>query len=519
MPTTNELRKAAAEALAWATAQEGVREAEVFLADNGQLFARLNFTSHIPSNGVEEPKSIDSFGIGIQAVFEDGDGVKLGFGSEAGAIDLDAAAEALAKARQGAVQDTDFHGLPEPVGGRRTLRRYHDPAIMRLRDTDLVEAGWTVVDGALAEFESSEQLAAAAQGMDLRAMGLILGGDVTVLQERIAIASSRMPQVQTDESTLLMSFATAMVEREEAKGNGWSASATLKGFSGHAGEEAAANAIRSIGGIRLPSGAYNVVFGPQAVSDLVNHLIAPSLNLGTFRAYSSAFQGKLGQMIASETLSITDEGATAGLAGSKGITCEGLPTGRTELIRDGQLVGLLANNYEYRRALAVPDQAKDELGADPREWQAGLLPRNGFRFATGGGRRFDSQPGIAATNIVIEGRDPLAHGDLLAKVRDGVYVGRIWYTYPVNGLRAGDFTCTVVADAFRIADGRLAEPVRANSLRISDNLGRLLTSVLAVGATPRPTVVWAADEMIYAPELAVSGVAMSEIGTFLAGGG
>ena len=35
-----------------------------------ELLTRLNYTSHIPCNGVEEPKSVESYGIGIQAVFD-----------------------------------------------------------------------------------------------------------------------------------------------------------------------------------------------------------------------------------------------------------------------------------------------------------------------------------------------------------------------------------------------------------------------------------------------------------------
>ena len=519
MIPVSRMKRAATAGLCYLRNQEGVEEAEIFVAANAQLFARLNFTSHIPSNGVEEPKSVDAFGVGVRAVFSTVDGWRVGFGSAAGGVDEEAVAEALAKARGGAVLDPEFHGLPRPVGGRRTLRDYHDPALMRMKDGDLVGAGWTVLEGALLTFESSEDLALAAGSGDLAAMGLVLGGDVTVLQERIAIASTSMPRVQSDQSTLIMSFATAMVEREEAKGNGWAASHALAGFDDRAGREAAANAVRSIGGVRVAGGSYDVVFGPQAVSDLMNFLVVPSLSLGTFHVLGSAFQGKLGQRVAAEGVHITDDSSTLGLVGSKGITCEGLPTGRTDLVRDGVLVGLLANDYEYRRALADPGPAKEKLGADPRRWRKGLAPRNGFRFARGGGRHFDAPPGIAATNVLIESDAPRSREELLGGVGEGLYIGRIWYTYPVNGLRAGDFTCTVVADSYRIRDGRLAEPLKANSLRITDNIVRLLNAVAGVGGERRPTVVWAADEIIYAPEIAVRGVEVQEIGSFLAAGG
>jgi PmbA protein len=198
--------------------------------------------------------------------------------------------------------------------------------------------------------------------------------------------------------------------------------------------------------------------------------------------------------------------------GSKGITCEGLPTGRTDLIRHGVLTGCLANWYEAQRLLR--DRAlADKLGASGPAAVAALVPRNGFRFGEGGGRQFDSQPGVAASNVVVEGSEPVSGEALLRRVGDGLYVGRIWYTYPINGLRAGDFTCTVVADSAIIRDGRLVAPLKPNTIRINDNIATFLENVVGVTKDAKGTIVWAADEVVYAPEIAVSGVRIDAIAT------
>jgi PmbA protein len=506
------LTKSVTEALAYLRTIEDIEEAEVFAASNGQLLTRLNYTSHIPCNGVEEPKSTEAFGIGIQAVFKTPEGRKIGFGSESSDISLEGVKEALAKARLGAVLDPEFQSLARPTGEKRTLRRYHDPQLMRMADGDLVGAGWQVMEGALRTFQGSEALSELAGG-SLRDLGLIVGGDVTILQERIAVASYAMPQPQTDESALMLSFITAMVEREGSKGSGYGAATRLADFGDGAGRQAARNAIDSMGGVRVKTGEYRVVFGQQAVMDLMVNLVMPSLNLGTFYAGVSPFLGKLGQPVAAEMLSIYDDGAASGLAGSKGITCEGLPTGRTDLIVNGTLKGLLANYYESQRVLVDP-RAKEKLGADPNEWRSAFVPRNGFRFSAGGGRHHGSQPGIFATNVVIEGNDR-SHEELLRDVGDGLYLGRIWYTYPVNGLRAGDFTCTVVGDSYVIRDGRLAEPIRANSIRLNDSIHNVLRGVIGVGRERRPTLVWAADEIVYAPDVAVAKVRVEEIAGYM----
>ncbi|MFQ5814789.1 MAG: PmbA/TldA family metallopeptidase, partial [Anaerolineae bacterium] len=105
------LTQAAADALAFLRAQEDVEEAEAFVAANGVLHARLNYTSHIPCNGVEEPKSSENFGIGVQAVFKAGDDElrRIGFGSETSDISLEGVKSALDKARKGAVADPEFY--------------------------------------------------------------------------------------------------------------------------------------------------------------------------------------------------------------------------------------------------------------------------------------------------------------------------------------------------------------------------------------------------------------------------
>jgi PmbA protein len=492
-----------------------VREVEVFTAANASLLARLCYTSHIPCNGVEEPKSLESAGVGIRAVFEAAEGPRVGFGSEASDLGPEGAARALARARAAAVRDPDFASLPRPAAPAAPVRLAHDPALMDLDDAALVAAGWTVVGGAVRTFLASSRLADAAGSEEaLRALGLVVSGDVSVLQERVAIVSTHLPDVQTDQSGLMTAFVTAMVEARGAKGSGWWTGTRLAEFTDEAGADAARRAIDALDGERVPSGRYTVIFGHQPVTDLVNNLVVPAVTASAFVRSRTPFAGRLGRRVAAPGLSVYDDGAQPGLMGSKSITCEGLATGRTVLIADGVLTGCLANWYESQRLLRDP-ALRDKLGVAGEAAEAALVPRNGFRFGAGGGRRFDMRPGIAASNVVVEGADPVGLDELLRRVGNGLYVGRIWYTYPINGLAAGDFTCTVVGDSYVIRDGRLAAPLRANAVRINDNIATILNNVVGVTEDARGTIVWAADEVVYAPEVAVAGVRVDEIAGFM----
>jgi PmbA protein len=494
-----------------------VREAEVYASSTGQLICRLNYTSQIPCNGVEEPKSSEHFGVSVRAVFNGAGAPRIGFGSEARDLSLKGIQRAIEKARSNAVPDPDFVSLPspDPIAAGKKVPAYHDRRIMEITDSSLVDTGWQVVNEALKTFSSSDALARLAGSKDkLAALGLIVGGDVSLFRQRMALASTRAPKIRTDESTFVTSSITAMVERKQAKGSGYATATHLAQFKGETGSQAATSAIRSTGGQRLPSGSYPVVLGPQPVADLMTHLILPSLSADAFFSSRSTFLGELGRPIAASLLSIYDHGAAKGLVGTRTFTCEGFPTGRTDLIKRGMLEGLLSNHYETERLTRDP-QARHKLGISPKDHPEALAPRNGFRLSSRGGRQFDVPPAIAATNVCIEGADPHTTDSLLRLVENGVYIGRIWYTYPMNGLRAGDFTCTVVGDSYLIRNGKLAAPLQPNTIRITGNIKSLLRNVAGVTKRATPLVGWGADEVIYAPEIAVRDLQLTEIAQFM----
>jgi predicted Zn-dependent protease len=228
----------------------------------------------------------------------------------------------------------------------------------------------------------------------------------------------------------------------------------------------------------------------------------------------SMFQGRFGQQIASDQISLYDDGSAPDLAASKGITDEGLPTGRVDIISEGRLTGLLANHYEQQRMLHDP-QGREKLGVDPTSVSDAIAPRNGFRTGRGGGRNFESPPGTTPTNLIVSGRDSYSPQQLLELVGDGLYIGRIWYTYLVNGVSAGDFSGTVVGDSYIIQNGRLAAPIKPNTLRMNNNIGRVISSVLGVGTERTGVVRWSSDQVTWAPEIVVEGFQVDEIAEYM----
>lgn len=376
MITIEDLRNCVHYGIDYIKKQKDVVDAEIFASWNEQITMRLNYTSDIPCNGVHEPKSIQMNGIGLLVVFKTGKEIKTGYGN-ASALTPKGMAEAFGKAKSNKIQDPDFKSLPTPAG-KPTLENYHDPAVMDMDDETVVDLGWQGLKGSLMEYSQRQ--------FD---KSIIVGGDITILKERMAIASTKGID-DFDESTILTTSITSMIEQEKVKGTGWNTSTHLSDFlPEEAGRESAESAIKTIGGERIPSGTYNVIFGRQPVTDLFSNIIIPALSLSSVNTSDTPFLRKLGKKVASELLSVYDDGTIRGAIGSRKITCEGIPTGKTDLIYNGHLAGFLANNYLSRKL-------EDRF--------ASFIPRNGFRYQKSG-RNHSVPPGIYPTNIVIEGRE------------------------------------------------------------------------------------------------------------------
>ncbi|MEC9013139.1 MAG: metallopeptidase TldD-related protein, partial [Chloroflexota bacterium] len=293
-----------------------------------------------------------------------------------------------------------------------------------------------------------------------------------------------------------------------------SVSSQLADFSGESAGEAARNAIASINGERIPTGEYNVILGPQAVTEILEWVLMPGLSMDMIFAGASPFIGKLGRMVASDNFNLYDNGSEPGMPSSKAITDEALPTGRTNLIQNGKLSGFLSDYYNYQRILNDPT-GSEKLGADPRSVLESIAPRNGFRPNNGGGRNFAGIPRPVPTNLIIEGNRANNQEELLQLVGNGVYIGRIWYTYPVNGTASGDFSGTIIGDSYLIKDGKFAAPLKPNTIRMNDNVLRLINNILGITSKHRATVRWSSDQVTWAPQIAVSGYGLEEISGYM----
>ena len=214
-----ELKNFVREARALLARERGLAEFEIYCVSAEHRVARLAYTSDIPCRGVEELKSHAADGFALRIVTRH-DPREIGTATEAGDLSLASLRAALERARSTALVDPDFPGLP------KTPRRLaHSPAgaaadgLMSAADGELVEAAWRIVSGALDAFSPA--------AIRERPAGLVLGGDVSIMRDRMALASSNFDDLRAEAGAHFTSMVTALIESVGAKGTASALGATL----------------------------------------------------------------------------------------------------------------------------------------------------------------------------------------------------------------------------------------------------------------------------------------------------
>ena len=203
----------------------------------------------------------------------------------------------------------------------------------------------------------------------------------------------------------------------------------------HFAAEAARQAILKLRAIDAPAGAMTVVLGPGWPGILLHEAIGHGLEGDFNRKGVSAFSGRIGQKVASELVSVVDDGTITNRRGSLNVDDEGTPTGRTVLIENGILRGYLQDRLNARL-----------MGMEP----------------TGNGRResFAHPPLPRMTNtFMLAGQDDPQ--DILKSVDRGLYA--VSFGGGQVDITSGKFVFSA-SEAYLIENGQITRPVKGATL-------------------------------------------------------
>ncbi|MDO6618731.1 MULTISPECIES: metalloprotease TldD [unclassified Shewanella] len=112
--------------------------------------------------------------------------------------------------------------------------------------------------------------------------------------------------------------------------------------------EAVRQAQVNINAIDAPAGEMAVVLGNGWPGVLLHEAVGHGLEGDFNRKGSSAFSGKVGQQVASELVTVVDDGTIVNRRGSLSIDDEGVPTQKTTLIENGILKGYMQDKLNAR---------------------------------------------------------------------------------------------------------------------------------------------------------------------------
>jgi PmbA protein len=103
------------------------------------------------------------------------------------------------------------------------------------------------------------------------------------------------------------------------------------------------------------------------------------------------------------------------------------------------------------------------------------------------GRSAEPIPVPAPHNMRVLG-DGISKDEIIKDTKNGLLVGRLWYTYAVNPTR-GDFSCTARSGIRIIKNGEIKAP--GTSVRIVHNLPVMLQNISAIGNDLKNVLQWA----------------------------
>ena len=215
------------------------------------------------------------------------------------------------------------------------------------------------------------------------------------------------------------------------------------------GRIAAERALAMLGARRVATCEVPVIFDPTTARSLLSHVAACVSGYSVYRG-GTFLKDRLGEVIATSDLHVTDDGRRLRGLGSRPFDGEGLPTRRTPVIEAGRLASWLLDSYSGRKlGMASTGNATRGAGSAP----VGRGPPT-----------CGSSPGS---------------GDLESMVRDtrkGLLVTGL-FGHGFNAI-TGDLSRG--ARGFWIENGERVHPVE--EVTIAGNLGDILMQIDAVGS-------------------------------------
>ena len=348
------------------------------------------------------------------------------------------------------------------------------------------------IDRKVALVKEAEQ---AARAKDEQLIRQVSAGYADIIQQ-VTIANSEGVYVE-DERVRSRLVVHVVASDGKVIQTGYDSAGGTKGFelfeevkAADLGRRAAERALLMLKARRAPAGRMDVVLSGEAGGTMIHEACGHGLEADLVQKNLSVYAGRKGEQVASELVTVIDDGTMSGKYGSFRFDDEGNPAQRNVLIEKGIL-----QKFMYDRITSQKD------GVNP----TGNARRETFRYRP--------IPRMSTTYLAPGEHSPQ---EIIRETDSGLFVRRMGGGQ-VN-TTTGDFVFEVL-EGYLIKDGKIDEPVRGATL--TGNGPEVLQKIDRVGNDPGFTIgtcgkdgqgvpVSDAQPTIRIPDIVVGGILEDE---------
>lgn len=415
--------------------KKGAEEAEAFLS-------RVASTSVDIERGqiVRSIKRTDQ-GLGVRAIYKKAVGFSYTNMLTNKTVE-DAAVKAF-KSAKASKPDKNWIGLPSPKKLGET-KNTHDKKLITISPDELVETASVMLN--------------AVEDYDKRVLP-IGGGVGTVLASTVVVNSHGIEAC--DEGTGIgCSIETIARDADEVTPTCFELNAEriYKIDPEWVGKEAARQAISSLKSKKIESGTFSIVFIQPAFGSLLYYTLINAVKADYVQRERSALKEKIGEEIASNIVTIHDNGLLEGGLQTWKFDGEGVPSQKTLVVEKGVLKNFLYDNY-----------TANKIGVESTG--------NAFR---GGLAPYASTPVLEATNFTFT-QGNKSPENLISEIDNGLIVYGVQGAHSSNP-ESGEFS-VVATPAWKIEKGSVVYAVKGAML--AGTIFNVLKNVSALGNNTR----------------------------------
>jgi PmbA protein len=422
-------------------AEDTVKSALKKGADEAEAFIYQGLTTNVVIERGQIAKSsrIIDRGLGIRAIINKAVGFSYTNILESNAAIEESVSKALNSAKA-SKPDENWHSLAskKPLA---SVEKTYDPRIVELRSEDLVKVASIMLDAAEKTNKNVFPIEGGA-GASYLSMAVANSNDVahfdhgTIIECSLATLGKQGGEV----TPVCFEF---NAERSYNIDPEW------------IGKEAARLAASALKAKKIETKSTNVIFTQFAFQELLYFTLINAVKADFVQRNQSAFKGKIGEKVASEKVTIYDDGLFSGGLRTWRFDGEGVPQQKTPVVEKGILRNFLYDNYTAKK------EEKESTGNAAR---AGYL----------------STPSLQATNFhfMPGSKSP---EELISEVRDGLLVYYLQGAHSSNPV-SGEFS-VVATPAWKVKNGEIVYATKGAML--AGNVFQVLKDISALANNER----------------------------------